>query len=84
MGFQTQLGLFKFELERRDFKYFLNLLQIFRFEKILVRWKTSRIWKSVKKTVRKQPEFQNLQKSKIRNPNPGVHCCGYIVPSVTS
>jgi len=36
MGFQTQLGLFKFEMEHKDFKYFSNLLQIFRFKKIPV------------------------------------------------
>jgi len=39
MGFQTQLGLFKFEMEHKDFKYFSNLLQIFRFKKIPVSWK---------------------------------------------
>jgi len=29
IGFQTQLGLFKFEMERKDFKCFSNL-QVFR------------------------------------------------------
>jgi len=30
MGFQTQLGLFKFEMECNDFEFSSNLLQIFR------------------------------------------------------
>jgi len=46
MGFQTQLGLFKFEMEREDFKYFSNLLQSFRFKEALF--------------VEKHPEFENL------------------------
>jgi len=28
MGFHSKLGLFKFALQRRDFKYFYNLLQL--------------------------------------------------------
>jgi len=28
MGVHTELGLFKFALQRKDFKYFSNLLQL--------------------------------------------------------
>ena len=35
IGFQTQLGLFKFEMERKDCKCFSNLLQIFRFNTVV-------------------------------------------------
>jgi len=35
MGFQAKLGLFKPAFERKDFKYFFNLLQLETMEALL-------------------------------------------------
>jgi len=52
MWFQTQLGLFKFEMERKDFECFSSLVQMFRLKKALC--------------VEKHPESENLSKNSAK------------------
>jgi len=73
IGFQTQIGLFKFQLERKDFNIFPTFCKFFDLNKAQCVEKHPEFENLQKNPVRKQPEFQNLQKRKIRNHVPGVH-----------